>query len=389
MGTQGKLICSYPGPSIEVPNPLFNDYDFISELVGFLFHMNDDNLRDAVPTMGKEEPITPNVWDTAHPRYITELLTGILRSVGRPVEVARITKRVGDDVRVAANGYRPWRRSPLWLLIRVALQTTLDRSNLGRVAYKEFILFFMCCLAKEKICTALSNDLLQFMSAKISRRLRKLGSSVPDWLSHTVLETCTSLRSTLEKRWSQVQAAQRASPPWNPSRLDLSRDVQLSLLDSRNYLANCLTHQSADLDDAGFISRHRPRGRLNEFLSSDGAFFEDIYCAEPHVALYDVERAIEQEIDGWVDRVTKNDDACVQLEILANKYSSGALKTYGDNPELLSVMWLTLVELWVALDKIAIKEIPMLADYSPEVPTSLLDLLACKAASLDRLCYVH
>ena len=119
-------------------------------------------------------------------------------------------------------------------------------------------------------------------------------------------------------------------------------------------------------------------------------FFEEAYRAEPHIALYDVERAVEQEIDGWVDHVTKNDDACVQLEILATKYSSAALKTYGDNPELLLVIRLTTIELWVALDKIAIREIPMLADYSPVVPTSLLeDLLVCKATSLNRLLYAH
>ena len=61
-----------------------------------------------------------------------------------------------------------------------------------------------------------------------------------------------------------------------------------------------------------------------------------------------------------------NDEACVELEILANKYSCNALTTYAGNPELLSVMLLTTIELWVALDKIAIKETPMLADYSPD-----------------------
>ena len=53
-------------------------------------------------------------------------------------------------------------------------------------------------------------------------------------------------------------------------------------------------------------------------------------------------------------------------------------------------MLLTTIELWVALDKIAIKEIPMLADYSPEVPTSLLEvLLLSKTASLHRLRHAH
>ena len=377
MDTNGGLICSYPGPSVEVPNSIFDDDSFLSELVNFLVHMNNGDLPSAQEVRG-----------TDHPGYITELLTGILRSVGCTVDIVRISKRVGDDVR--ATDSRLWRRSPLWLLIRVALQTTLNRSILGRATYKEFILFSMCCLAKEKISVGLSNDLLQFMSAKISRRLRKLGSLASDWLSHIVLETCTSLRSTLDKRWSQVQAAQRVSPPWNQSQLDLDRDIQLSLLSSSEYLRSCLTSHGTDPDNTTFVPKHHPRGGLNEFLSSDGVFFEEAYHAEPHVSLYDVERAVEQEIDSWIDRVTKNDDACVQLEILANKYSSAALETYGSNPELLSVAWLALIELWIAIDRITIKEIPFLADYSPEIPTGLLEgLLVCKGDSLDRLHHAY
>ncbi|KAI9463490.1 hypothetical protein HD554DRAFT_1318971 [Boletus coccyginus] len=53
-------------------------------------------------------------------------------------------------------------------------------------------------------------------------------------------------------------------------------------------------------------------------------------------------------------------------------------------------MLLTTLELWIALDKIAIQEIPILADYSPEVPGSLLEhLLLCKAGGLRRLHRAH
>jgi hypothetical protein len=388
MTAQGKLICSYPGPAIEIPHAVFEDKCFLSELANFLVHMNDDTL-DAAPTSRKAQSTVLEARDTTHPRYVTELLTGILRSVGRPADIIRITKRVGDDV-VWNNSKLPWRRSSLWLLIRVAIQTSLDRSTLGHGTYKQFMLFFMCCLANEKISADLPNDLLHSMSAKISRRLRKLGSSAPDWLSRTVLETCTSLRSTIEKRWRQVRDDQRKSPHWTPSELDFTRDIELSLLGSGAYIRNCLTHHIINPPDTTFNPKHRLRGSLDDFLSSDGAFFEEAYRIEPQVTLYDVERAVEQGIDGWVARVTNNDEACVKLEILGKKYSSSALRTYVDNPELLSVMLLTTIELWVALDKIAIKVTPMLADYSPEVPTSLLEeLLLCKTGSLRRLRHVH
>ena len=388
MTTQGKLICSYPGPAIEIPNAVFEDEEFLSELVNFLVHMNDDIL-DAAPTSRKAQSTVLETRDTTHPRYITELLTGILRSVGRPADIVRITKRVGDDV-VWNNSELPWRRSSLWLLIRVAIQTSLDRSTLGHDTYKQFMLFFMCRLANQKTCADLPNDRLCFMSAKISRRLRKLGSSAPDWLSPIVLETCASLRLTLEKRWREVQTAQRVSPLWAPSQLDLTRHTELSLSGSGDYLRNCLAHHIINPLDTPFNPKHRPRGSLDDFLSSDGTFFEEAYRTEPQVTLYDVERAVEQGIDRWVDRAINHDEACVKLEILGNKYSSSALRTYGNNPELLSVMLLTTIELWVALDKIVIKEIPMLAEYSPEVPTHLLeDLLLCKSGSLDRLRHLH
>ncbi|KAH0834182.1 hypothetical protein J3R83DRAFT_11491 [Lanmaoa asiatica] len=388
MATQGKLICSYPGPAIEIPNVVFDDESFLSELVNFLVHMNKDTL-DAAPESRKAESTVLEARDTTHPRYITELLTGILRSVGRPADVVRISKRVGDDV-VWNNSKLPWRRSSLWLLIRVALQTSLDRSTLEHSAYKKFMLFFMCCLAEEKICADLPNDTLHCMSTKMSRRLRKLGSSSPDWLSCTVLQTCTSLRSTLGKRWEEVQAVQSVFPLCTPSQPDLTRDTELSLLSSGNYLRHTLTNHNFYPLDTPFNPKHRPRGTLDNFLTSDGAFFEEAYRTEPHVALYDVEFSVEHNIDTWVDRVTDSDEACVKLEILANKYSSSALTTYANNPELLSVMLLTTVELWIALDKLAIKEIPMLADYSPEVPTSLLEsLLLSKTGSLCRLRHAH
>ena len=363
---------------------MFHEKSFLSELANFLVHMNDDIL-DTTPESRKAQSTIVETRDATHPRYITELLTGVLRGVGGPADIIRISKRVADDV-VWNNSKLPWRRSSLWLVIRVALQTSLDRSNQGHDIYKEFMLFFLCRLAQEKLCEDFPSAVLHAMSAKISRRSRKLGSSVPDWLSRIALQTCSSLRSILETRWEQVQAVQHVSPAWTPSQLDLTRDIQLSFLRSGDYIGNALAHRSMDSHDAPFNPKHWPRGALQDFLSYDGAFFDEAYRTEPHVAVYDVERAVEQSLDAWVARDRDSDQACVLLEIVANKYSSGALKTYANNPELLSIMLLTMIELWVALDKIVIKEIPMLAEYSPEVPTSLLeDLLHCKTGSLHRL----
>ncbi|KAF9236979.1 hypothetical protein BU15DRAFT_49320, partial [Melanogaster broomeanus] len=313
--------------------------------------------------------------DTTHPRYITELLTGILRAVGHPADVACVRKRIGDDL-TWNNSRLPWWRSSLWLLIRVVLQTSLEWTTLGRDTYKVFMLFFMQELAQEAIAADTSSELLRFMSVKISRRLMELGSSVPDKVLRTALQTCITVRETLDRRWELVQEDKTASPLWTaPSQLDLSRDTQLSLLGSRGYIHNALKNYGTDIPRTPYNPGHRSRGTLDDFLSSDGSFFSDAYLAQLHLTLYDVEQAVQQGTDVWVARVMNADDACVKLEILADKYSLSALKTYTSNPEHVSIMLLTTMEFWIALDKVVIEEIPMLAEYSPEIPTALLESL--------------
>ncbi|KAJ8597530.1 hypothetical protein M405DRAFT_780046, partial [Rhizopogon salebrosus TDB-379] len=111
MGAKGKLICSYPGPAIAVPNTIVGDSTFPSELANFLVHMDQDVL-DAAATTTKAKSTVLEERDTAHPRYITELLTGILRGLGSIADVPRIRKRIGDDV-LWDSAKLPWRRSPL------------------------------------------------------------------------------------------------------------------------------------------------------------------------------------------------------------------------------------------------------------------------------------
>ena len=375
MGSRGKLVCSYPGPAIAVPNEVFEDSLFISELAHFLCQMNEDNL-DAAPRTRKAGSTVVEERDTVHPRYITELLTGILRGVGKPADIPRITKRIGDDV-VWNNSRLPWRRSSLWLIIRVAIQTTLERNSLDRNLYKSFILFFMNELAQRALHDSMSNDVLQWVVAKISRRLMKMGDAAPEWLSVAVLETCTDIRALLDGRWKRVQAVDAVSPLWTPSTLDLSADTRLSLLSSFRYISNVLLNNRFVSSSSSFKPKLRARGKLDDFLSASGNFFQVAYQDEPCLTLYDVEREISLGIDEWVSGISVPDidNASERLELLANSYSMAALQVYKNNPEDTSRMLLTVIELWIALDKLITRQIPMFVDYSPEVPTSLLERL--------------
>src|SRR5713101_2293522 len=152
---EGKLLCSYPGPAIQVPADIFTDECFLWELSSFLAQMDID-LFDPTPT---RDSSFLSDYDGAHPGYISELLVGILRGYGQPAVINRITKRIGDEVLFGAGPLwekrpdrlrrwllrrdrpwsdKPWRRSPLWLILRVTHQTSLRLSNL----YKPLVLFF-------------------------------------------------------------------------------------------------------------------------------------------------------------------------------------------------------------------------------------------------------
>ncbi|KAG2133788.1 uncharacterized protein EDB93DRAFT_1232709 [Suillus bovinus] len=390
MGAKGKLICFYPGPAIAVPDMNIDNTTFPAELANFLVHMDQDVL-DAAATRTKAKSTVLEERDTTHPRYITELLTGILRGLGSIADVPRIRKRIADDV-LWDSAKLPWRRSSLWLVIRVAMQTTVERSALGRTTYKSFMLFFMTRLTSLALDYDLSNDILHFMSAKIARRLFKHGSSASPALSQMVTVVTRDVRGVLEKRWGSVQNTQRASPLWAPETLHVLRDTHLSLNTSRQYISKALQNQHSSPETISFNPSHHTRGTIDHFLDAEGSFLVAAYAAEPYLALADFETAIGSGIDNWVARVPLQsaESACVSIEACASTYSSRALKDYKGNPENLSIMLLTLFELWVAMDKIVVREIPLLAEYSPEIPLTLWEcLLIRKASALDRLKKLH
>jgi hypothetical protein len=80
------------------------------------------------------------------------------------------------------------------------------------------------------------------------------------------------------------------------------------------------------------------------------------------------------------------DEACAQLEILVDKYMMKACEARLANPDDMSIGLLTAIELYLALDKLVVKEIPILADYPPEIPIAFLERpLLRKTTSLHRL----
>jgi len=204
MGTMGRLVRRFPGPVIAIPDTRVGDRNFREAFTDCLISLEGNTPDDAV-----SQGCGPHK-DTVHPQFATEWLPGILRGIGSPQDVSRIYKRTRDDV-LWGGGSEPWRRSPRWMLIRVAIQTTIASSG-DHTRYKIFMIYFMATVLDLAIQHDFPSDMLHVMLAKINRRIQKLERIiVPDdilWAEQAqdfVTEIMESARSLLVKRWSTIQ----------------------------------------------------------------------------------------------------------------------------------------------------------------------------------------
>ncbi|KAH8997134.1 hypothetical protein EDB86DRAFT_928074 [Lactarius hatsudake] len=383
LSTKGKLLCSYPGPAIQISSDIFSKKWFPRELASFLIQMDVDVL-DSTATAVKAGSTVREVRESAHPRYISELLVGILRGFGQPAYVNRITKRIGDEV-LLKDAYKPWRRSPLWLVIRVALQTSLDYESESDM-YKTFLLFFRARLLQICVQRGFPSETLHLMRVKMARRLSKLGPAVSDDVYRAVYDIAKETETLLQNRWSSFRASQSVSPPWHPEELDYVRDTAITLKNSRRYLINTLCQTSHTYIQKQFKPSHPLRlvDTVDFIRLSRGRLIEAV-AKDKRTALADFELSVERYLDSWVGSRLHDDDAPDVIASCVEQYYASAREIYNSNPEDNSVMVLTIMDLWMALDKLTTHQCPLLTSYSPEIPGDFLHpLLLHRSGSMRR-----
>ena len=383
MTAEGRLLCSYPGPAIEVPMEIFMDESFLRELSSFLVQMNVDVL-DSTPTTFKAGSVVYEVRETVHPRYISGLLVGILRGFGQPAVVDRITKRIGDEV-LWDKALKPWRRSPLWLVLRVTLQSSLRANNL----YKRFMLFFHAHLLRKCVQCDFPSELLHTMRVKMTRRLSKLGPGVSrhhDFVYETALET----EVLLSKRWTSFQAIGSITPTLQPQTLDFATDTRISLNSSHGYLTKMLDSDSHGHSRGSFNPHGARLNTIRDFSQFSNGKLAEAIAKDQHLAVADFEVSVERYLEPWVAASTNDKHAPEVVASCIQQYYAGAKGLYGSNAEDNSIMILTVMYLWVALDRLAVELCPLLKQYSPEIPSDFLHgLLLHRSSAINRSLYIE
>jgi hypothetical protein len=356
-------------------------------------------------------PVTPaSLKNPSRPQNIAELLTGIIRGMSPNPEqsfkqTTFITKRIYDPT----PGYTrdkcyPWRRSPIWLISRVVLQTTLHDLNLDkRFGYKSFILYAHSAILNAAVRFNKHDHLLFAMNAKFARRAWKLSHSDVTRDGHFAMDTAVAVNTLvsdeLEERWKRIQRERTRQIEWEvPGGQDLMVAARMKLAQSSTFLKM--------LKNLGAALQSRVRSMVWVVPGGKDYTMRSIHASgdlsglaippiPPNIPSAPFERTIHlYDFELWVADTLRvvglHQIDAVKLNKALNDYISAALAHYSGNPERISVAFLTILELWVFLDRQAIEWAPKLKDFSPEIPLQVFEpLLLPLRSQMERLARVE
>ena len=387
--TKGRLRRCFPGPAIAVANERLEDVELRSVLAAMLTKLDAEPPKDAQPVVHKARSVVSETRDTCHPMFVTEMLSGMLRAIGKEINVHRFYKHTRDEV-LWKDTLNPWRRSPLWLLLRVAMQTSLEATTSSadsRARYKSFMLFFMGQTLQHARKASLPSHLLFAMAAKIARRALKLGvKDKPAWFE-SLQKEAEAVRHDLIVRRNHLAEDPHAPGPHVASiasRSSLRSELNLSLYTLRSYLSGIATRAAPPIS----FSLYDPkcRRRLLQCFSTPPHKPPISEQDQDDLRLYlaDVELWVQDFLSDWVSINLGHKNACETLASIISTYTQTAASLYKDAPEDQSLKILTAMDLWVALDRCAVHAHPLLRQYRPGFP-----LDACESLLLPKKCQME
>ncbi|KAK3045846.1 hypothetical protein LTR09_012621 [Extremus antarcticus] len=359
------LVRTFPGLAVSVDANLLYEQDFPEMIASTLATMCRQKVAGMQPQSKKVQASHDEYRDTTSPAMVSELLFGYLRGIGKSTTVSAVSKHTRDEVHYY-KAYAPWRRSPMWLLIRVALQWFAH--------------------------SVLLTDMLYVMKAKIVWRLQKLSGAgprvLPDVVFANVHDVLQQVSDTISKRWTtsqQLDSRDVQLPHITALQFEQDTFVALPLLDDH------ITATSSRRFGAS-SSLFMPSSELIKYTPEVLPSLPSSNSSDPYYAaanLQEFERWVAQHIDHWmVTYICK--DGCEKLHNLMVNYNALAKSYYASNPEATSIMVLTIFELWVACDKLAVTMDPLMAKFDPGVPSSALqNLLLPFFDQMERLCEVE
>ncbi|KAF2437256.1 hypothetical protein P171DRAFT_459255 [Karstenula rhodostoma CBS 690.94] len=388
---RGRLVRDFPANAIAIDSALLLEADFSNILTKTLSTMSQQKVPEMQAHSKKTGAAHEEDRDTSRPAVVSEMFLGMLRGIGTPRYTTSVRKNTREEV-FHSGARKPWRRSAMWLLVRVALQLTISRSPDGSLAlYKNAIVLTMCRLLSSSHQFELPSELMHFMNAKIDRRRQKL-LHVDSLLDSVAARADSVLRTTydiISQRWTLVQVRDSQIESMAAlSRLEMSAETLIALPDLDRYIASVQSRQGSQETDhyqpmSGLL---RPRSGPGEAQPLPSPY--DKYAMQ-NLQLF--EQWVSRELSRW-QLIAQSDPLAVCRDVcqLIKRYHTVASKVYSENPEGLSVMLLTIMELWTACDEAATGTCELLREFSAGMsPAVIHNLLLPFLNQMKRLSKVE
>ncbi|PHH64686.1 hypothetical protein CDD81_4127 [Ophiocordyceps australis] len=366
--TQGRLRRCFPASCVAIDIDIYKNERFRSSIAHTLAKMSHEVVAEMTPEMIEE--------NTTNPSIVSHLFFSFLLANGRKHQPTMLWKNTREEVTRQEGKTVPWRRSAVWLLLRVVLQLELNKqSKEGREhdLYKPFMVFHLTKVLQEAVETQhVDLDVLYVMSAKISRRMVKLDSTQqPDLAKHrgwmfTVYKSLRQVHKFLQSRWDTAQLKWKEPLAMRSVMAnELEGDVSFHLPE--------LDHFVAGLQRQRRPGHTRDLERYSQLLPLSHDTFPCVGAINGlgiygFYDLHTFEKWVAGNLDSWLNNHKKVPIACEKITQAMVSYHQIAMQTYKDSPGDISIMMLTILELWIACDKFAVGIHPQLAQYKHGVP---------------------
>ncbi|KAH3956582.1 hypothetical protein HBH98_241660 [Parastagonospora nodorum] len=373
--TSGRLKRVFPALASRIPVVKMQQEQLRKTVASTIAKLTTQKALGFQPKVRKALTVHDEPRDTASPAMVTDWFMNLTAALGDPMDTVRIMKNTREEV-LWQKG-QPWRRSPLWLLLRVSLQLLFSSNAGGSHPTFELYKAFMIILLSHMLRSAeghskdLGNEPLHYISAKLLRRMGKfeklkLGNCLLDGWANTLQDDAKSAHDLMTENLHLIEGhvQHNASTEFNWN-LRHATDLDISCPSLDVFITGL---RSRKRDDA--ITKFVPTWAIPHFPAKELPCDIDESAQSPehrYSRFAAFEEWVQTNRHTWIEKQKADVDTCGKLCKLMAAYHSAAKTEYAGMPTSLSIQHLVLAELWVMCDKSACHLYPLLKEYCPEV----------------------
>lgn len=380
LATKHALIRDFPGRAVSISAATLLEPSFLDSFSSFLQQASTEYVTKFSSVTYKAAAPLPEVRNTSDPAVVTGLLMTILEACGTAQDVPILRKRVRDTV-MFDQAYKPWRRSPFYLTIRVGIQRYLYKQfgpDIGRLYFKTI----MCVMLQqylEDILKALPFESVFYLRQKLGRRLAKLASdraAISGHCSHVVVSALSALELTFERtlltsgnwlkaRWrNHRQQKERQVPPLNPRVPPGAFNMHLA--NSQPVLRRIIASRVEAVEDV----QRTPDELLRQYDENAKTIKPYMHAARTHIQIAQHHATV---IEPAKEIHTTGHSRIMELGATIQEYIHRIPNPPDGYPGQKSHMLLNLMELWVLMDLEAVACYPLLEEFHPGFDADILD----------------